>query len=158
MLVKEYGAKSRSSIAHHEACTSGRNQDKTGLKVKAQLYNLKLRSDRPPACFSRCIIASLMQGHFPHQTNFVIADCKLHQHRGGRGSGSIELIKLTLGRMFILIMAILPRREFGSLDHLSRSATTLLSVLEKLFFDQFCKEEQISTPRLTKFLLTGIGA
>jgi len=55
-------------------------------------------------------------------------------------------------------MATLPRSEFGRLDHLSRSATTFFSVLQKLFLLIVCIEEEISIPRYVKFLVTGIDA
>ena len=54
---------------------------------------------------------------------------------------SFELTKLTLDRIFILIIATLPQSEFGRPDHLSRSAMTLLSVLQKMFLVSVCVEE-----------------
>lgn len=61
----------------------------------------------------------------------------------GGERGSIEQVKLTLAQMFILIMAILLRSEFGRLDHLSGRAVILLSVSPQFCLITVCIEEEM---------------
>lgn len=92
----------------------------------------------------------------PCQTNLVTALCSLLQYWAGGGRGSIELTKLTLGRIFVLIIETRLRRELGSEAHLFRSVVIVLRVFSKLCFAVVLVDGKISTPRYVKCLTTGM--